>query len=67
MTYTFTVNVPYYFAEKIKSNFARITGQEMSEEQFVDSMTGLIQDIGVFIDDEDIDGFLSEYYSDLAE
>ena len=67
MNYTFTVNVPSYLVENIKSTFSRLTGQEMSEEQFVDSMTGLIRDIIIFIDDEDIDGFLSEYYFDLAE
>lgn len=67
MNYTFTVNVPSYFVENIKSTFSRLTGKEMTEEQFTDTMTGLIRDMGVFLEDDVLEEWLYEDFIDLIE
>lgn len=67
MNYTITVNIPDYFVENVKSTFFRITGKEMTEEQFTDTMTGLIRDMGVFLEDDVLEEWLYEDFSDLIE
>ena len=67
MNYTFTVDVPDYFVENIKSTFSRITGKKMTEDQFTDTMTGLIRDMGVFLEDEVLEEWLYEDFGDQIE
>ena len=67
MNYTFTVNIPSYFVDNIKSTFSRLTGKEMTEEQFTDTMTGLIRDMGVFLEDDVLEEWLYEDFIDLIE
>lgn len=67
MNYTFTVNIPSHFVDNIKSTFSRLTGKEMTEEQFTDTMTGLIRDMGVFLEDDVLEEWLYEDFIDLIE
>ena len=58
MNYTFTVNIPSYFVDNIKSTFSRLTGKEM---------TDLIRDMGVFLEDDVLEEWLYEDFIDLIE
>ena len=58
MNYTFTVNIPSYFVDNIKSTFSRLTGKDM---------TDLIRDMGVFLEDDVLEEWLYEDFIDLIE